>query len=336
MNADHVSDEGKTKSTQQNWAVPRLVLQRQPAWLERHHRAVECAGKLKSAYKELLAILIEIDEHQVYFQLEKISLHAYCVEALELPTHTAFDFIDVIRTSKVVPELAQAILAGRTTISKARRVCSVITPHNQKEWIDLVSECSHKIVQRAVATANPRAAAPESLKYLSSDVLELKFAVSENWSELLTDVKDLMSQKESRNVTTEEALFVLMAEYKLKNDPVLKAERAQSRKQRRSTAVVALAGPNSESSKENKVSERVNSKATRVARYRPMSVEHQVELRDRNRCVYVDARGVQCESRRWLDKHHITEFSNGGEHTLENLETLCSAHHRMKHRYSRS
>lgn len=307
-------------TTKQSWSAPILVLQEQSAWLERHNRAVLSARNLKAAYRDLLSVLIEIDEQQIYFQLEKTSLYSYCVELLDLPSHTAYDFIDVIRTSMSVPELTQAILDGRTTISKARRICSVITPQNQKEWINLVCECSHKIVQKAVATANPRAAAAESLKYISSDVLELRFAVSEEWSSLLTEVKDLMSQKERRNVTTEEVLFTLMTDFRLKNDPVVKAERAVARKNRTSTQNSSSAHAQLQPNPENRT------------RYRPSRVEHDITLRDQNRCTYADQNGNRCESRRWLDKHHVVAFADGGDHTVENLQTLCSAHHRMKHK----
>lgn len=282
-----------------------------PSWKTLHERAVSCADRLKDSYKDMLKALIEIEDRQIYFQLEVTSLYSYCVDILGLPPHTSYDFIDVIRTSKTVPELAEAILQGRTTISKARRVCSVITPENQKGWIDLVSECSHRIVQKCVAMANPRAAVPETMTYLSGDVLKLRLAVSEEWAELLGDVKDLMSQQKCRAVSTEEALFLLMSEFKRKNDPVEKAKRALARREQ----------PN----------ETPNETAEKSTRYRPRAVEHSVALRDLNRCTHVDRNGKRCNSRRWLEKHHIKSFADGGTHSLENLETLCAAHHRMKH-----
>lgn len=231
------------------------------------------------------------------------------MDVLDLPTHTAYDFIDVVRTSKLIPELAEAVISGRTTITKARRVCSVITIQNKKEWIDLASQCSQKIVQRAVAIANPRSIVPESLNYVSSNVLELRLAVSEEWAILSKDVKDLMSQREKRSVSTEEALFILMKSYKQKSDPVKKAERAKMRRRRSQEPNETLP----------------------ETRYRPMSVEHEVVLRDQNQCVHIDRFGRRCTSKRWLEKHHVKEFSKGGEHTADNLETLCSAHHRIKH-----
>ncbi|MBI3556086.1 MAG: HNH endonuclease, partial [Deltaproteobacteria bacterium] len=44
-----------------------------------------------------------------------------------------------------------------------------------------------------------------------------------------------------------------------------------------------------------------------------------------------DAENKRCESTRWLDSHHITPVRKGGADTLENLTTLCRAHHQMGH-----
>ena len=67
------------------------------------------------------------------------------------------------------------------------------------------------------------------------------------------------------------------------------------------------------------------------SRYRPKHVEHQVTLRDQNQCAYVNQTGKRCEAKRWLDKHHVHEFSEGGTHDPENLETLCFGHHKIRH-----
>jgi len=38
-----------------------------------------------------------------------------------------------------------------------------------------------------------------------------------------------------------------------------------------------------------------------------------------------------CRSSRNIDQHHIQPISEGGEHTLENLITLCESHHIALH-----
>ncbi len=38
-----------------------------------------------------------------------------------------------------------------------------------------------------------------------------------------------------------------------------------------------------------------------------------------------------CEHRGWIDAHHVEHWIDGGETTLANLVSLCSAHHRLVH-----
>ncbi len=284
---------------------------RQSTFGEIHKEAMAAAKQLKLNYLWVFESLLKVESQQVYHQFEVPSLYLYCVELLELSPSVARDFITVVRRSLEVPELAAAVRAKRVTIFKAKKICSVVNSANFKEWIELAETCSTRIVEKAVAQANPKEAVAESLVYASAERLELKLGVSEEWAELLKHTKDLLSQKYKEAVTSEEALFILMSEHCEKNDPVRKALR------------VKVASPNK--------SVRPELAGTEASRYRPAKVEHLVNLRDQNQCAYIDVQGKRCDSKRWLDKHHIQHFAGGGKHTVENLETLCSAHHKIKH-----
>jgi len=43
------------------------------------------------------------------------------------------------------------------------------------------------------------------------------------------------------------------------------------------------------------------------------------------------ARDTICGQKRWIHLHHIVPVAKGGKNTLENLTTLCSAHHKLVH-----
>ena len=287
--------------------------------VEIHNEAVGVAKDIKSDYLRMFNVLMEVESQQIYYDFEVTSLQAYCVELLELSRHVANDFINVVRKSLEIPQLADAVRSRRVTISKARKVCSVIDGANFKEWIDLVIHCSAREVERTVAAANPKAAIQESMTFISGDALELRVGVSEEWSELLTRTKDIMSQKHRRSVSTEEALFVLMSDFVRKSDPVEKAKRAVTRAQKKSKTTDEKTETGSEG------------ESLSITRYRPATVEHQVDLRDGSQCVFVDEKGRRCKERRWLEKHHIIEFGSGGRHEVSNLETLCSGHHKIVH-----
>jgi hypothetical protein len=245
------------------------------------------AKNIKSEYLRLFDILLEIEAERSYFEFDVPSFHLYCVELLELSPQIAKDFGIVVRKTLEVPQLAEAIRSSGLTISKARKICSVLTVENHRQWIDLALQCSCREIERAVAQANPKEAVHETLKYVSGERLEFKTGVSQEWTELLQRTKDLLSQKERRRaVSSEEALFTLMSEYCRKNDPVEKAKRVQK--------AIRDEG------------DRAKPLFQTRRRYRPMTVEHFVSLRDQAQCTHVDARGKRCESKRWLEKHHRT------------------------------
>jgi hypothetical protein len=64
----------------------------------------------------------------------------------------------------------------------------------------------------------------------------------------------------------------------------------------------------------------------------PANLKHQIQLRDKGQCTYINTHGRRCLSRRFLEIHHIKPVSQGGNHQLKNLTLLCSGHHKVVHR----
>ncbi len=58
----------------------------------------------------------------------------------------------------------------------------------------------------------------------------------------------------------------------------------------------------------------------------PRAIDRAVRLRDRNMC-----RVPGCRRRRYVDVHHITFQSEGGEHSRRNCLCLCTTHHSLLH-----
>jgi hypothetical protein len=58
----------------------------------------------------------------------------------------------------------------------------------------------------------------------------------------------------------------------------------------------------------------------------PPALTRALDVRDAGRCRFPG-----CNHRRFLDRHHIEHWSRNGETKLDNLLTLCSAHHRLVH-----
>ncbi|MCB9631074.1 MAG: DUF222 domain-containing protein [Sandaracinus sp.] len=58
----------------------------------------------------------------------------------------------------------------------------------------------------------------------------------------------------------------------------------------------------------------------------PPALSRALDIRDAGRCRFPG-----CDHRRFLDRHHLEHWSRGGETKLDNLITLCDAHHRLVH-----
>ncbi|MCM2280242.1 MAG: HNH endonuclease [Bdellovibrionaceae bacterium] len=63
----------------------------------------------------------------------------------------------------------------------------------------------------------------------------------------------------------------------------------------------------------------------------PAASQHHVHLRDQGSCQARLPDGAVCGSRVWLEVHHLTPRSEGGTDAVDNLLTLCRAHHQAWH-----
>ncbi len=298
-------------------------------------KAVESCQK-SEAY--LLRVIEVVSERELHLDCGLPSLYSYCTRLLHISDGIAYALIAVINKGKEVPELIAAVESGKVSLSKAKKICSVITPKNHKEWIDLATYETSRVIERCVAGANPKEAVKESAQYKSADRIEFKLGVSEEWMELLGTTKDLLSQKQSRAVTSEEALLFVMREFNDKHNPVKKAERAMARVQKKAaldlqkakTELAEQQCPGTVTPSESADKKPMMAKSIKRKPLKRLTI-HAVNHRDQGQCTHVSEFG-RCEERRWLDHHHIIPVSQSGSNEIENLTTLCHAHHKMQHR----
>lgn len=289
--------------------------------------AVESCQK-SDAY--LLRVIEVVSEKELHLDCGLPSLYSYCTRLLHISEGISYALIAVINRGKEVPELIEAVESGKVSLSKAKKICSVINPENHKQWINLATHETSRVIEKCVALANPKEAVKESAQYKSADRIEFKIGVSEEWVELLATTKDLLSQKQSRAVTSEEALLfiMIMREFNDRHNPVKKAERSLARaRQKKSVEIEEPQCPGT-------------AEPAKQAARKPLGREpvkritiHAVNHRDQVQCTHISKFG-RCEQKRWLDHHHIIPIANGGTNEPKNLTTLCHGHHKILHRKS--
>ena len=106
----------------------------------------------------------------------------------------------------------------------------------------------------------------------------------------------------------------------------------ENQKKANNSCQLALSESTRNSSREEFLS-MVHQKHQRKFQRKPIraSVIHQVHLRDEGQCTYYDKQGKRCSSKCFLEVHHKRLVSQGGDNSVDNLQLLCSGHHKVCH-----
>jgi hypothetical protein len=294
----------------------RALMALAPALEEIHRSALLAAQEFKQAEVKLLDALVEVEKSGVHLRLGFSSLFTYAVESLGLSEAVAYNAITVARKMREVPELRSEV--GEIGISKTRKIVSVLTSENQKEWLEKARTLSSRALEKAVARENPKAATQEVAKYVSEKRLDLRLGVDEELMVKLRRAQDQVSQSTGKPASLEETLREAISFYLRHKDPLEKARRVIPKK----------------GSRAQDRSETLNKLVTGTVHERvpiPAAVEHEVRLRDQNQCQAEKPGGGICGARRWIDLHHLKPVSLGGTNSAENLTVLCRRHHRLIH-----
>ncbi len=212
--------------------------------------------------------------------------------------------------SEEIPEIRTAVVQGELTLSQARRIVPVLTKENHRQWIEKAKSLSQRELEREVTTVNPKAHIVEKIKPVAKTLSELKVGVDEATEKNLEFLKDILSQKTGKPATLGQVIAWTAAVTREKYDPMRKAQRAIS---------------------SGKILPALTQVSTGARRTIAAAVRHSVILRDGIQCAFVDGDGRRCEQKRWLDTHHITPVVDSGRNTIDNLRTLCRAHHSLMH-----
>jgi 5-methylcytosine-specific restriction endonuclease McrA len=273
-----------------------------------HDNAMVCAKRFHIAERELLFAIMEVDRLRIFEEFGEVHLTPYCEKYLKLSADVAGTFIRVARKAQQFPLLCSALVDEKITLSKARIIAAVLNEVNCQSWVDKAAKISKNQLEREVAKANPESVTGEKVRPVGDDQFQVTFVLTNEQMEIFKRARQLLSEKMNRRLSYAEVLITLFEEFLDVHDPVRKADRAKSSK----------SDPSRDGSPKLSA-----------------QVRHAIHRRDRGFCQAILADGKLCNSTRWIHLHHIKPKAEGGKDTVENLTTLCSAHHRQWHeRYS--
>ena len=127
-----------------------------------------------------------------------------------------------------VPELKEKIKAGKISVTKARRVSSVLTPENAYEWLQKAEELPKQELEKSIAAVQPEEVR-ESVRVIDSNRYALKLGISEELLQKLRRIQTLLSNKRKTAVSLEDVLEFNAEETLKRIDPLLKANRAHKK-----------------------------------------------------------------------------------------------------------
>ncbi len=150
--------------------------------------------------------------------------------------------------------------------------------------------------------------------FVSERRMMLSFSASEEFMAKLEKIKSLAWHRLPANATLEQVFELAMQYFIDGEDPAVRQERRDARKER--------------SSKNKEETERESNE--RRPRHVAAAVKNEVFTRDTGRCTYVGADGRRCASTQALQFDHIQPVARGGSGTPGNLRLLCAYHNRLE------
>jgi hypothetical protein len=278
--------------------------------LEIHETCLKlCQGYIRME-APIVAQLQLVGETKVYKKLGMKNLFTYAVKLCGLPEGAAYSFIAVGKMAMLHPCLQQAVQDRSLSVSKANRILAAITNENAKELVEFAKSHTAKEIDREVRRRNPKAVVRAKIKPLTADTDILQVPIPHTTTQNIERAQALLAQKTSRHQGLPETITLVFEDYVKRQDPVLKAERAQTRKTRK-----------------------IYAQAEKPGKRIPLTAaeKHAVDLRDQRRCTHIGQNGERCADDHWIHYHHIVSVAQGGSNHPDNLTTLCSFHHDLVH-----
>lgn len=255
-------------------------------------RAKRASQNLHKSEAVAFLRIYEVDEHQAFRSLQCTSLTNFLEGVLQLSPSMAHTLVVVIRKSRQVPDLKNAIVSKRITLSQAKTIAPAITPQNAPKWISLCTSHTIRELERQVARHLPDAPPVERVRFRAKDQVIVTVTLRDAGFRYFERAQQLLKQSTQAQITLAETIERVFEEYTDREDPVLKAERKTPDKR---------------------------------------SEREKVFVRDQGACQFKLSNSQKCGQRYWIDVHHVVPRALGGHDVAENMITYCSEHHRMEH-----
>ncbi|HSU41190.1 MAG TPA: HNH endonuclease [Polyangiaceae bacterium] len=323
------------------------------SWRRAHEELLRLSAKRAGLDFEEGRWLLRAFRSGAHRELGYGSFHEYTERLFGYGPRLTNDKLRVAEALEALPETAEELRAGTFSFSAVRELTRVAVPATEREWLQAARGRTVREVEELVS-GHRAGSRPSDVPDASARRHVLRFEVS---GEALASFREAMAKirREAGEALDDDAAILLLSRSVLEGVrdearssyqmALTVCERCrQGQQQGRgelvqvSQAVVDMAECDGQHIGHVAVEPDVGmnahvgthsgapKKPTRATQTIPPALRRQVLRRDGGRCQVPG-----CQHATFVDVHHLRPRCEGGANTLENLVTLCGAHHRASH-----
>ena len=130
------------------------------------HRLRTLARQSRRVDAELVAHIGEVDARGLYLEQARPSMHAYCVEVLDLTDAEAFLRITAARVARRCPLVLSMLADGRLHVSGVQRLAPHLTQDNHRSLLQQAAGKTRNQIEELVANLAPKPDVPAAIRKL--------------------------------------------------------------------------------------------------------------------------------------------------------------------------
>jgi hypothetical protein len=314
-------------------------------------RIVKARGLLDTQEAEALR---EAEKLRVWRHYGYASLLEYMELEMGYPPRVAVERLRVANAIVELPAIAEAMTQGDLSFSAARELTRVATPETEQVWLEATNDKNVRDVESMVA-GHKRGDSPDDPIEPKLRKRKLRFdELDEETVALVRQARQILERELGERLDDNQFMRALARRVvdegaETPGASSTSSSTATTTKQPRTKPpyqiavttcdtckrgwqdgagiVVEMSPPMVEVAHCDAVHiGHVDDEKARARTDIPPALRRKVHARDHGRC-----RVPGCRSSHNVDQHHLEPISEGGEHTLENLITLCESHHIALH-----
>ena len=320
------------------------------------------AKREREATVTLVAHLAILDERRLFLMEGFASLFTYCVQALDLSEHAAYNRIEVARAVRKFPRILTLLVEGAINLTTARLLAPHLTPANHTDILRSARHKGKREVEEIISEIRPQPSVVSSLRMLPATMSSAAQSQAERPTVPVRDAPadptvlscsvdgatplprspavdapatSARASMEPLGTRRYRVQFTASAELRDKLTLAQNLLRHQVPDgdlgeivDRAMTLLLEHLGRQkfAATSRPRPRSDGQPPTGSAGTRHIPAEVKRTVWLRDGGRCAFVARNGHRCQERGFLEFHHVVPHSTGGAATAENLELRCRTH----------